>query len=695
MSQRDISLSSLAARYFSTLCCILVMLSGVQSEAQETRADELNARIKKQKSRANFSVTDTVYIDLLNELAREIRFYDTDSLLNLSKRALEYSKKAEYARGQSVAYLRQGDYFSDKGERDAAINNFTKALVLAKNLDDSALTLRIINNLATEYAYNGDYAKSLNHYLEGVEMAELKGEKEMLSILNENIAGLYESQEDHEQALVFYQKAKKLNDELGDDINSAMTMSNLASLYADMGKLDYAMFNVNRSISIFEKHRVMDWLAYAYETKGKVYLEQDKYQWALYWYRQGELLHEDLDDDRGKIDLYNGMAKAYLGKGIDSLSQRYAMQAFDISNDIKFPEGTRECAYTLYLVNKKNGNFQKALAFHEIYEEIAETLHRLENKKSLTLLKTRSEYDQQKQELIEANEQALARQRGLIYAAIIVLIIFAIITFFIKRAEKIQKKLNAELQAKKEILEEHEAALVDSNETKTKLFSIIGHDLRGPIGSLQGLLQMFSDGEMTKDEFFQFIPKLKKDVDHIYFTLNNLLSWGNSQMNGATVKPSVFALESLVDDNINLLSELAKSKSIKIVSELAGNTLIWSDSNQIDIVIRNLISNALKFTPENGMITIKARENNDLWEVSVRDTGVGMDKVTIEKLFKKNSNISTYGTNNEKGTGLGLSLCKEMVEKNGGSIWVESVLRKGSTFFFTLPKAEDKYSQAS
>ncbi|NNK12257.1 MAG: HAMP domain-containing histidine kinase, partial [Flavobacteriaceae bacterium] len=335
------------------------------------------------------------------------------------------------------------------------------------------------------------------------------------------------------------------------------------------------------------------------------------------------------------------------------------------------------------------------LAFHEIYQEVSDTLHRKENKKSLTMLKTREEYDRQKQELIEANQIALAKQRGLIYAGIIVMIIFSIITFFIKRAEKIQKRLNTELKAKKEKLEAHEAALTDSNETKTKLFSIIGHDLRGPIGALQGLLQMFTDGEMNKSEFFEFIPKLKSDVDHIYFTLNNLLSWGNSQMNGSTTKASVFSLESIVDENINLLSELSKSKSIKIVSELNSNILIWSDSNQIDIVVRNLISNALKFTPENGMITIKAQEKNDNWEIAVRDTGVGMDKVTVENLFKKNSNITTYGTNNEKGTGLGLSLCKEMVEKNGGTIWVESALRKGSTFFFTLPKAEDKYSQAS
>jgi signal transduction histidine kinase/tetratricopeptide (TPR) repeat protein len=685
-------LSAIRQKGFGVL---LLLFIGGQTIAQESKARDLQAKINELRSSADFKVTDTLHIDLLNALGKELRFYNTDSLLRLSEKALEYSKQAEYIKGQSVAYLRQGDYYSDQGERVAAINNYTKALILAKNLDHSSLTLRIINNLATEYSYKGDYAKSLNSYLDGIELAETRGEKRMLSILNENIAALYESQKDYDQALIFYLKSKKLNEEIGNEISSAETMSNLASLYAEMGKLDYAMFHVNRSISILEKHRVMDWLAYAYQIKGKIYLKQEKFQWALFWYHQGELLHEKLDDNRGKIDLFIGMAEAYLGQGVDSLSQKYAMEAYDISNRINFLEGTQKCALTLYRINKNKEIFEKALAFHEIYQELTDTLHRNENKKSLTLLKTRSEYDQQKKTLIEANQKALAKQRGLIYAAIIVLVIFAIITFFIKRAEKIQKKLNTELQAKKEILEEHEAALTDSNETKTKLFSIIGHDLRGPIGGLQGLLQMFSDGEMSKNEFFDFIPKLKKDVDHIYFTLNNLLSWGNSQMNGSNTKPCVFALESLVDDNINLLSELAKSKSIKIVSELVGNTLIWSDSNQIDIVIRNLISNALKFTPDNGMITIKAQEKNDLWEVSVRDTGVGMDKVTVEKLFKKNANITTYGTNNEKGTGLGLSLCKEMIEKNGGSIWVESILRKGSTFFFTLPKAEDKYSQAS
>lgn len=232
------------------------------------------------------------------------------------------------------------------------------------------------------------------------------------------------------------------------------------------------------------------------------------------------------------------------------------------------------------------------------------------------------------------------------------------------------------------------------NETKDKLFSIIGHDLRGPIGAFQGLLKLLKDGEVGQSEFMEFIPKLRHDIDHISFTLNNLLSWGQTQMNGSITKPSMVNVESIVKENMHLLSEIAEKKSIKLSSQLASNTLVWSDSDQIDIVIRNLISNALKFTPDNGMVTISSNEMSHFWQISVRDTGVGIDKDIIQKLFCKKSNITTYGTNNEKGTGLGLSLCKEMVEKNGGDIWVESHVRKGSTFHFTMPKAKKNYQQA-
>src|SRR5690606_17090414 len=242
---------------------------------------------------------------------------------------------------------------------------------------------------------------------------------------------------------------------------------------------------------------------------------------------------------------------------------------------------------------------------------------------------------------------------------------------------------------------EREAELHEINGTKTKLFSIIGHDLRGPIGALQELLKLFMEGEIGKEEFLSFIPKLKSDVENISFTLNNLLSWGQNQLNGVVTRPKRISLDKIVDNNIQLLSELAKSKSIKIIDQLPENTQIWADHNQIDIVVRNLISNAIKFTPNNGLITIESAEKGNYRQFSIRDTGVGMNKEMQEKVFEESSNLTTYGTNNEKGTGLGLSLCKEMILKNKGKIWVESQLRKGSTFYFTVPKAEKRYQRAS
>jgi signal transduction histidine kinase len=540
----------------------------------------------------------------------------------------------------------------------------------------------------------GDYANALNGYLEGAELAQKIGNKRMLSIMNEDIASLYASQKDYEQALEYYKIVKRINEEINQEVNSAETFSNMASLYADMGKLEYAMFNINTSIATFEKEGITDWLAYAYEVKGKIYLKQQKFKWALFWYNQSELLHRQLEDERGEIDLLNGMAEAYFGLEQDSISKRYALKAFDISNGINFLEGRQKCAKTLYKISKKNNEYDTALSYHEIYQQLSDTLSRSENQKSLTLLKTKVEHERQKANLIIENEKQLATQRSYVNAALAILLIFVTVTFLVHRSEKIQKNLNAELKAKTKDLEENELELTALNETKDKLFSIIAHDLRGPIGAFQGLLDLFRNGEMGKEEFIDFIPKLGHDIDHISFTLNNLLTWGQSQMKGSVTRPAVIPVENIVDDNFNLLSEIAEGKSIKLVSNVPSNTLAWVDGDQLDIVIRNLISNALKFTKANGLVSVAAQEKTDHWEIAVRDTGIGMPKETVDTIFSKNTNITTYGTNNEKGTGLGLSLCKEMVEKNNGTIWVDSVPQQGSCFYFTVPKAKSSYQKA-
>ena len=693
-----VKIHSLTSNLMSKLAILLfglLILSTTNISAQQDAKDSLQTLIKELRSSPNFSIKDTTHINLLNNLGDELRFFNTDSLLLLSQLALDYSKSSNYKKGESYALLGLGNYYSDQGNHTKSMLYFKNALSMSIVSKDIALRLRAQNKLASEFAYTGDYAKSLIYYLEGIDIANENDDKFMLSIFNENVANLYASQNDFVQALEFYKKVKKINEDLGNESISAETMSNIASIYADTGDLEHAMYNANTSIAIFEKTKKMEWLAYAYATKAKIYLKDNKFEWALYWYRQSEMLHKKIQDDRGEIELLNGMSQAYLGLGNDAMSELYALNAYAISDRIKDMEGSKQCAKTLYQINKNKEDYTEALKYHEIYQSLSDTLYRNENKKSLTMLKTKMEHEKQKIDLIKENTKQLDTQRAYVNVALGILIIFIIVTLLVFRSEKVQKKLNSELQKKQADLKINELELHEINRTKDKLFSIIGHDLRGPIAAFQGLLKLFKDGEIEQNEFMGFMPKLSNDIDHISFTLNNLLTWGQTQMNGAVTRAEVVALETVVKENIDLLSEVAKNKSIRLINHLEAKTLTWSDTNQIDIVIRNLISNAVKFTPENGMVTITAIEKKDLWQVSIRDTGIGMNQDTIEKIFSDNSTLTTYGTNNEKGTGLGLSLCKEMVEKNNGVIWVESLLRKGSTFHFTLPKAKNKYQRTA
>lgn len=673
---------------------VVLAFGFTQVQSQIPRRDSLQYQIQRLKSKTDFNPQDSTFIILLNDLGNEMRYFNSDSLYLLSKEAYSYSSSAEYEYGQSSSLVGIGNYYEDQGDYEEAIKYYQKALRIVKDIDDKNEILNIENSIANVYYYQGNYAESLSRNLESLELASELGNNKMLSIINENIAGLYADQNDFEQAIQFFKIVKKINEQIGDDINSAETMSNLASVYTDMGELEYAMYNINSSISIFEKHKIMDWLAFAYQVKGKAYLKSKDYKWALYWYKQSEMLHKNIEDNRGETTLLNGIAEAYLGRDKDDLAEEYALKAFEISERIKFHEETQNSAKILYQTNKNKGDYKTALAYHELFQTLHDTISTNKNEKSLTMLITKLDFEKQKEKLIVENEKALASQKIYIYLGLFILVIFLIVTLIVKRNEKIQKKLNIELYNKTAKLVENEKELLEINETKDKLFSIIGHDLRGPIGAFQGLLQLYKNGEIDSKDFLQFIPKLRSDIDNISFTLNNLLSWGRTQMNGSTTKPSIVSLENLIKENINLLEETAKVKSIGIKNKVKVNTLCWSDSDHIDIVIRNLLSNAIKFTPEGGQITINADEHSTSWEISVRDTGIGIDAENLEKLFNKNSNITTYGTNNEKGTGLGLSLCKELIEKNKGKIWVESVIPNGTCFYFTLPKMRSKLQKA-
>ncbi len=278
---------------------------------------------------------------------------------------------------------------------------------------------------------------------------------------------------------------------------------------------------------------------------------------------------------------------------------------------------------------------------------------------------------------------------------VILLLIF--LQYFKKQSISYQKEIedkNCELQqqqiqllSQKQQLEESNHQLTILNKTKEKLFSIVAHDIRTPIAGLKTSLELFNQDIISKEEFMTLSTELSVQVDQLQNSLDNLLQWSHSQMKGIEVKKEKIALKPLILETLNLLQQNLSGKNIKI--DLATNEafMINADINHIKIILRNLISNAIKFSYAGSTISLSVIKENSFILFSVADAGTGMPKEKLDSLFQQNTISSQYGTSNEKGTGLGLMLCKEFIEKNGGNITVKSEPGKGSTFTVSIPTA--------
>ncbi|GGG43596.1 hypothetical protein GCM10011414_11540 [Croceivirga lutea] len=685
-----------AVPFLTKVTYLWLFLTFFSVSAQNNFKSDLLKKIRTFEAKKSFNERDTTYILHHCDLAKEYRYFNSDSLHFFASRALTLSELTQFEKGKMLALGSMGDYYSNSGNTKQSITYYNDALALAQKRKDIKTVTLIMNSLALEHQYASRFSKALNLYLKAIDISTEYKDDNMLSILNENVANLYIEQNDFTHALTFYEKVKQINKRLDNDLISAETMSNIASLYADLGKFEHAMFNVNQSIAIFEKNNISDWLSFAYGVKGKIYLKQNKFKWALYWYDQASQLDKTIDDPRNSIEIFDGFSKAYLAVEEDSLAEIYASKCFNVSKKIAALEGQKNSSETLYKIYKNQGDFEQAVTFLEIHQQLSDSLSQDDLTNGINLLKTEMQYEKQKAEIIAKNEEELAKQRNYIYAAIIVFIILLGTSIPLYFNQKKLVRLYKELKVNTKILEEREEELRRIDKTKNQLFSIIGHDLRGPIGGLQGLLRLFANNDIPTNEFVKYVPKLKTDVDHILFSLNNLLSWGQSQLKNDITQPAIIPLKNQVEDSIKLLAENAKAKKIKLTNLVPENAYVWVDSNQLDIIIRNLISNAIKFTPNNGNISVSACCSDTGWEIQVKDSGVGMTDDIRESIFNTDTNVTTFGTNNEKGTGLGLSLCKQMVERNNGKIWVESKINHGTAFFFTLQKVKkEKLKKAS
>lgn len=232
--------------------------------------------------------------------------------------------------------------------------------------------------------------------------------------------------------------------------------------------------------------------------------------------------------------------------------------------------------------------------------------------------------------------------------------------------------------------------LQELNKSKDKFFSIIAHDLKGPFGGLQqiGELLWLNKSEISDEKRDKLTKALYQNSKNTFNLLDNLLKWANANSGLIVYEPSPINLREIILKNINLFESIAKKKNINLSSKIDDDIVAFADYNMIDTVVRNLISNAIKFTEANGKIEIiinNIDKKNKTFTIAIIDNGVGLDEDSQLKIFELNSIVSTFGTNNEIGTGLGLKLCKEFLTINKGEIWIESKINIGTTVYFSLP----------
>ena len=244
--------------------------------------------------------------------------------------------------------------------------------------------------------------------------------------------------------------------------------------------------------------------------------------------------------------------------------------------------------------------------------------------------------------------------------------------------------LRNNLQKEKKLAEEKSEQLALVNRQKDKLFSIIAHDLRNPIGSLQSFLEMLTDDRLDDDEKKILSEELLQQTKKTSDMLQNLLSWTSSQMDGVVPRPTTLNLQQTLQHTIDLQAGIAYRKEIVLHTDINPDLHLMADSDMLTLVVRNLLSNAIKFTKPGGSIWVTTKEEKDACVLEIKDSGIGITPEKRDEIFSFNA-TSTYGTNNEKGTGLGLTICKEYIELQGGKMWFNSQPGTGTSFFISLP----------
>jgi len=482
--------------------------------------------------------------------------------------------------------------------------------------------------------------------------------------------------------------------------NYSSLLNSIALSYNHLKKYDKAIQYFQKCLTEAKISKDTAWIGLAYGNMAMVYLKQKDYEVALTCLRL-DVKYSLLSKNKpSAMTAWMGIAEIYQiwqenKKASQAMDSAWALLAVIPSHETKMSMVfLYKTAYKFY---KKNKEFEKLplyadslLSFFEkdasnSYKQDLQKIHAQYNVKfkeqELTLLQRRKDID-----------------RWILYFVGSVAILVAVLAILLFRNNRKQKKTNhlleekqeeiavqnEELNTQKEQLVSQNDTLQKINSTKDKLFSIVSHDFRSPLNALKSTAYLMSSENISPQEIKDLTQNVKTQIHHTSYFLENLLFWAKSQLKGFHISPEVFDLQEVVAENCELALPQNEEKHIVLENKIDKPVLILADKNMTRLVFRNLLSNATKYCKKGDTISLAYQIKQDEVQIVVQDTGLGMTEDQLACLFTPHTG-STYGTNNEKGAGLGLLLCHDFITHNGGKIWVESEIGKGSTFYFTLP----------
>ena len=608
-----------------------------------------------------------------------------DTALVRFKKSLALAQQYRLPVLEAKAYNYIGKYYHSKGDFNLSLKNYLKSYAISKTENDTLGLISIQNKLGKHFSTLGDHPKALSYFLSSEGMLHhCNSEIEKASTYN-HLGNLFQKLKDYRKAMLFHNKALYIRKQMAYREGIAKSLKNIGEVYLDTKQPDSAMRYFEESLQICKEISYAKGIVKNIHSQG-ITLKQLNDTAAIGKFKLALKYSEEVGYQIGVIRAICKLADIYTEIGDFDQAIQYSQDGLKIALQEDMKSHIEELYETLAQTYKEKNDYEKAYAFLEKQMAVQNQLANPEINKKLAELQTEYEISlkEQENEMLKKENQiqelTLNRKNIYIIFVIITLILLSLLMLLNYSRYLQKKKANVELQALN-----HQLTIAKAQQVK--LFSIISHELRNPLFWFRNLIQLLTNkiDVMDKEMVAKSLQSLNESATNTFHLMDNLLHWSRSQLGNITYKPEPLEVHQVIDENIQLIRQYADHKNISINYDSPKGVTVMADKAMTKTVIRNLLSNALKFTPNNGSISIEVQAVTEKVVVKIIDNGKGMEKDMVARILHapKNSYIPTSAP--ETGSGIGLSVTKEFIELNGGVLQVNSTLGKGSTFCFDIP----------